>query len=107
MRPHAACGSSETGYRMGERGHRAIDKVGSIAQHAAERTGAHSAEWMARQDEMTGQVREYIREHPFVALAMAAGVSVCALPAGRRWTGTRAISGVVDTVRPPEDWDGN
>ena len=70
----ASSRASAAAGRMAERGHWAIDGVASTAQNAAERIGAHSAEWMARQDEMTGQVRDYVRERPLVSLAMAAAV---------------------------------
>jgi ElaB/YqjD/DUF883 family membrane-anchored ribosome-binding protein len=65
--------SAATG-RMAERGRAAIDTVASTARNAAERIGARSDGWLARGDEMTGEVREYVRERPLVSLAMAAGV---------------------------------
>ena len=70
----ASSRASAAGGRIAERGHRAMDKVASTAQNAAERIGAHSEEWMARGDEMTGEVRDYVRERPLVSLAMAAAV---------------------------------
>jgi ElaB/YqjD/DUF883 family membrane-anchored ribosome-binding protein len=66
--------ASAAGGRMAEHGHRAMDKVASTAQNAAERIGAHSEEWMARGDEMTREVRDYVRERPLVSLAMAVAV---------------------------------
>ena len=57
--------------RVAERAHQAVDTVASTAQ----RIGAHGEEWMAREDEVMGQVPEYVRERPFVSLAMATAVS--------------------------------
>ena len=60
--------------RMSERAHQAVDQVASTVQGAAERFGAQSEEWMARQDEVMDQVREYVRERPLMSLAMAAAL---------------------------------
>jgi ElaB/YqjD/DUF883 family membrane-anchored ribosome-binding protein len=60
--------------RISELGHEAMDKVTSTARGAAQGIVAHSEQWRARGDEMTGEVRDYVRERPLVSLAMAAAV---------------------------------
>jgi len=68
-----ATGTQGTG-RLSQRAHEAVDRVASSAHGMADRVSSHGEQWMARQDEVMQQVREYVRERPIAALAMAAAV---------------------------------
>jgi ElaB/YqjD/DUF883 family membrane-anchored ribosome-binding protein len=66
-----AGGASE---RMSERARSAVDQVTGRVQDITERLSERGEEWMAQSDEMMDSVRQYVREKPLVAIAIAAGV---------------------------------
>jgi ElaB/YqjD/DUF883 family membrane-anchored ribosome-binding protein len=62
---------SATG-RITERAQQAMGQISSRVHDVAERLG--SEDWMAQRDELMESTRTYVREHPMMALGIAAGV---------------------------------
>lgn len=62
------------GERMSERARSAMDQMSGRVQDMTERLTERGEEWMEHSDEMLESVRQYVREKPMVAIAVAAGV---------------------------------
>jgi ElaB/YqjD/DUF883 family membrane-anchored ribosome-binding protein len=62
---------SATG-RITERAQQAVGQISSRVHDVADRLG--SEDWMAQRDELMESTRSYVREHPMMALGIAAGV---------------------------------
>ncbi len=60
--------------RISQRAHEAVDRVASSAHSVTDRMSRQGEHLMARQDEFAQHVREYVRERPIAALAIAAAV---------------------------------
>lgn len=70
----AASRANEVTTRVSQRAHDAVDRMASTAHGVADRVGRHGEHWMAKQDEMMHHMRDYVRERPVAALAIAAAV---------------------------------
>ena len=57
--------------RMSQSAHEAIDKAASVASDYASRMSAKGEEWMAMPQDWMGAARDYVREKPIQALAIA------------------------------------
>lgn len=58
--------------RVSEAAHEYVDRAASVASNAAERIGEKADEWMEMKDNWVEGARDYVRDHPFAALGIAA-----------------------------------
>jgi ElaB/YqjD/DUF883 family membrane-anchored ribosome-binding protein len=70
----ASMRAGAAGERISERARSAMDQVTGRVQDMTERLSERGEEWMAHSDEMLDSVRQYVREKPMMAIAIAAGV---------------------------------
>ena len=66
--------SGESGARMSQRAHETVDRLAGTAHGMADRVSRQSEQLMMRQEEVVQQLRDYVRERPIAALAVAAAV---------------------------------
>ena len=58
--------------RAGDTAHQYVDRAASAASNAAERFGEKADEWMELKDNWVEGARDYVKDHPFAALGIAA-----------------------------------
>ena len=57
--------------RVRQNAHQTVDRLADAAQSAAERLSMTSEDLMARQEQIIGAARDYVREKPLTALGIA------------------------------------
>ena len=70
--PRVASQHAQAGIdRLKDTAHDTVERAAQVASSTADRLGARGEAWLATKDELIGTAREYVRDHPVAALAMA------------------------------------